>query len=205
MTSLFQYLPVGDSMSSAKINKKAFTANLYLDGRPVILNEQRLQEILRAPRITQGERLDAEVGLADLRVASHITLADHEDHPPLLLNFIPHGESYAISVANSGAFDGARLFIEDKTHQLLASTSAPVHYFSMSTFGINKASLSHIEAGPVYVGLNSEPDYKGIYRDSRDGMTTFMDVDPNTTGHNAFNNKYARFVIKEIKPKPAAD
>lgn len=191
-------------MSSAIINNKAFTANLYLDGRPVILNEQRLRDILRAPRITQGEKLDAEVGLADLRVASHITLADHEDHQPLLLNFVPHGENYAISVVYSGAFDGARLFIEDKTHKLLASTSAPIHYFSMSTFGVNKASLSHIEAGPVYAGLNSEPGYKGIYRDSSEGMSTFMNVDPNTTGHNAFNNKYARFVIKVIKPSPAA-
>ncbi|WP_434766837.1 hypothetical protein [Pseudomonas triticicola] len=191
-------------MSSAKINTKAFTANLYLDGRPVVLNEQRLKEILLAPRITQNEKLDAEVGLADLRVASHITLAEHEDHPPLLLHFTPHGEKYAISMAHSGAFDGARLFIEDITHKLLASTSAPVQYFTMSTFGVNKASLSHVEAGPVYVGLNSEPNYKGIYRDTSGGISTFMNVDPNDTGHNAFNNKYARFVIRVIKPSPAA-
>ena len=53
---------MGSSMSLAKVNNESFSANLYLDGLPVVLNQQRLQQTLRHKRITQGEKLDAEVG-----------------------------------------------------------------------------------------------------------------------------------------------
>lgn len=183
-------------MSLANINNTAFTAHLYLDGRPVVLNQQRLQQALRDLRITQGEKLHAEVGLADLRISSFITLADHEDDPPLLLKFVAQGDLYAISLVHPGAFEGARLFIEDKTHNLLASTRTPAQYFSISTHGASKASLSNIEPGPAYVELTAEPNDRPLYRHMSSGMSTFLDVDPNGTGHNAFNNKPATFVIK---------
>ncbi|WP_456021272.1 hypothetical protein [Pseudomonas protegens] len=186
-------------MSLANINSNAFTAHLYLDGHPVVLNQQRLQQALRDLRITQSEKLDAEVGLADLRVSSFITLADHEEDTPLLLKFVPQGNQYAVSLVHSGMFDGARLFIEDKTHNLLASTSAPVQYFSFSTYGVRKASLWHIEPGPAYLELISEPNDKPLYRNISSGMSTFLNKDPNLTGHNAFNNKPAKFVIKILK------
>lgn len=190
-------------MSIAKINSKAFTAHLYLDGRPVVLNQQRLQQALHDLRITKGEQLDAEVGLADSRVASFITLANHEDDKPLLLKFVPQGERYAISLVHPGVFDGARLFIEDKTHNLLASTSAPLQDFSISTFAVPKASLGHFEAGPAYLELSRETDdkkssSKPLYRSVSSGMSTFLDVDPNPTGHNAFNSIPAIFVIKVV-------
>jgi hypothetical protein len=192
-------LQVGNLMSLANINSNAFTAHLYLDGRPVVLNQQRLQQVLRDLRITQSEKLDAEVGLADLRVSSFITLADHEEDKPLLLKFVPQGDQYAISLVQSGTFDGARLFIEDKTHNLLASTSAPAQYFSFSTYGVSKASLRHIEPGPAYLELISEPNDKPLYRNTSSGMSTFLNKDPNQTEHNAFNNKPAKFVIKVLK------
>lgn len=191
-------------MSIAKVNSKAFTAHLYLDGRPVVLNQQRLQQALRDLRITNGEKLGAEVGLADSRLSSFITLADHEDDEPLLLKFVPEGNEYAISVELAGTFKGARLFIEDKTHNLLASTSAPMQYFSISMNGMRKASLSNIESGPVYLELISQQNDKPLYRHMSSDMSTFVNVDPNVTGHNAFNNKPATFVIKVIKPRPAA-
>jgi aromatic ring-cleaving dioxygenase len=192
-------LQVGNSMSLANINSNAFTAHLYLDGRPVVLNQQRLQQALRDLRITQGEKLDAEVGLADPRVSSLITLADHEEDNPLLLKFVPQGDNYAISLVHPGTFDGARLFIEDNTHNLLASTRAPVQYFSFSTYGVRRASLRHIQPGPAYLELISEPNDQPLYRHISSGMSTFLNKDPNMTGHNAFNNKPATFVIKVLK------
>jgi hypothetical protein len=186
-------------MTLAKINDPTFTAHLYLDGRPVILNQQRLQQALRDLRITKGEKLDAEVGLADSRVSSLLTLADHEDETPLLLKFVPKANEYAIYLERAGAFEGARLFIEDKTHNLLASTSAPEQYFSISTYGAKKASFSNIESGPAYLELSSEPNNRPLYRNISSGMSTFLNVDPNVTGHNAFNNRPAKFVIEVVK------
>lgn len=190
---------MGNCMSLAKINNKSFTANLYLDGFPVVLNQQRLQQTLRHKRITQGEKLDAEVGLADSRTSSFITLADHEDENPLLLKFVPEGNRYAIKLVHPGVFDGARLFIEDRTHNVLVSTSAPTQFFSISTYGVPKASLSNIASGPAYIELNSEPKDKPLYRQITDGMSKFLDADPNVTGHNAFNHKPARFVINVLE------
>jgi len=186
-------------MALAKTNNQTFTAHLYLDGRPVVLNQLRLQQALRDLRITKAEKLDAEVGLADSRVSSFITLADHDDDTPLLLKFVPKGDVYAISLVLGGIFDGARLFIEDKTHNLLASTRAPEQYFSISKSGASKASFSDIESGPAYLELIREPDDKPLYRHISSGMSTFLDVDPNRTGHNAFNHKPAIFVIKVIQ------
>jgi hypothetical protein len=186
------------SMSITKVNKKTFTAYLYLDGRPLVLNQQRLQKVLGEPRITKGEQLEAEVGLADTCVAGLITLADHEDDKPLSFKFVPHADYYAISLVCSGAFDGAQLYIESKTHNLLASTSAAVQYFSISTSAVRKASLSDLEAGPAHLQVNSEPGDKPLYRNVSSGMSTFLDADPNLTRHNAFNNKPATFVIKVV-------
>ncbi len=190
---------MGSSMSLAKVNNESFSANLYLDGLPVVLNQQRLQQTLRHKRITQGEKLDAEVGLADSRTSALITLADNEDDAPLLLRFVPEGNCYAIQVIHPGVFDGARLFIEDKTHNLLVSTSAPAQLYSISTYGVAKASLSNIASGPAYIELNSEPKDKPLYRQVSDGMSKFLDANPNGTGHNAFNPKPARFVISVLK------
>ncbi|WP_150650632.1 hypothetical protein [Pseudomonas fluorescens] len=186
-------------MSLTEKTNQTFTAHLYLDGRPVVLNQQRLQQSLRDLRITKGEKLDAEVGLADWRVSSFITLADHENDAPLLLKFVAQGDEYAINLVLAGAFDGARLFIEDKTHNLLASTHAPTQSFSISTPAATRASLRHLESGPAYLELISEPNDRPLYRNVSSGMSTFLDADPNVTGHNAFNQKPAKFVIKVIK------
>ncbi|MFH0020982.1 hypothetical protein ACFZAC_05165 [Pseudomonas fluorescens] len=190
-------------MSITKINSKSFNAHLYLDGRPVVLNQQRLQKVLGQPRITKGEQLEAEVGLADSRIASFITLADHEDDDPQLLKFVPQGDDYEITLVQTGAFANARVFIEPVTHNLLASTSAVAQCFSLRTFGVPKISPANIEAGPAHVELSRKADdrnskSKPLYRYASDGMVTFVDEDPNQTRHNAFNNKPATFVIKVI-------
>jgi hypothetical protein len=191
-------------MSITKVNSKEFNAHLYLNGRPVVLNQQRLQKALGQLRITKSEQLEAEVGLADTRVASFITLADHEDDEPLLLKFVPQGDNYEISLVHTGTFDNARLYIEALTHNLLASTSAAAQHFSISTYGVSKASLGDIEAGPAYLELSSKAvdsksTSKPFYHHVSSGLDTFVDEDPNLTGHNAFNNKPATFVIKVVR------
>lgn len=191
-------------MSITRVNSKTFNAHLYLNGRPVVLNQQRLQKALGQLRMTKGEQLEAEVGLADTRVASFITLADHEDDEPLLLKFVPQGDNYEISLVHTGAFADARLYIEALTHNLLASTSAATQHFSVSTYGLPKASLGDFEAGPAHLELSSKAAdgksrSKPLYRHVSGGMDTFVDEDPNLTGHNAFNNKPATFVIKVVR------
>lgn len=191
-------------MSITKVNSKEFNAHLYLNGRPVVLNQQRLQKALGQLRITKSEQLEAEVGLADTRVASFITLADHEDDEPLLLKFVPQGDNYEISLVHTGTFANARLYIEALTHNLLASTSAAAQHFSISTYGVSKASLGDIEAGPAYLELSSKAvdsksTSKPFYHHVSSGLDTFVDEDPNLTGHNAFNNKPATFVIKVVR------
>lgn len=191
-------------MSTIKVNSKTFNAHLYLDGRPVVLNQQRLQKVLGQLRITKGEQLEAEVGLADTRVASFITLADHDDDEPLLLKFVPKGDNYEISLVHTGAFADAHLYIEARTHNLLASTSAAAQHFSISTDGVPQASLGDFEAGAAHLELSSKAvdsksRSKPLYRHVSSGLDTFVDEDPNLTGHNAFNNKPATFVIKVVR------
>ncbi|MBK5527381.1 hypothetical protein JFT86_10520 [Pseudomonas sp. TH06] len=189
-------------MSTNKRDNIAFTANLYVNGLPVVLNQQRLKQRLRDSRITQSEKLDVEVALADLRESSFITLADHEDDKPLLLKFTPQGDSYAINVVLRGMNDGARLIIESNTHNLLVSQNEQSEFFSISKSAVMRARLSDLESGPTYIGLASESNKKPLYRDTVNRMDIFKSVDPNVTGHIAYNNKPVVFVFKLIDKLP---
>lgn len=189
-------------MSTNKRDNIAFTANLYVNGLPVVLNQQRLKQRLRDSRIIQREKLDAEVALADLRESSFITLADHEDDKPLLLRFTPQGDSYAINIVLRGVNDGARLVIESHTHNLLVSQNERSEFFSISKTGVMRARMSDLESGPTYIGLASESNKKPLYRDTVNRMDIFKSVDPNVTGHIAYNNKPVVFVFKLIDKLP---
>lgn len=188
----------GELMALEKSNN-AFSANLYLDGLPVVLNQQRLEKSLQATRITARERLDAETGLADPREISFITLADHEGDEPLRLKFAPEGNHYRISIALAGVLDGAHLSIESQTHNLLVNHNAGPEYFSIRTVRAAKALPGDIAGGPAYIELSSEPNNRPMYLSVQGGLSTFLNVDPNITKHNAFNNRPAKFVIKVIK------
>ena len=180
----------------------AFTANLYVNGLPVVLNQQRLKQRLRDPRITLREKLDTEVALADTRETSFITVADHEDDKPLLLKFTPQGDAFAINVVLRGIHDNARLIIESATHNLLVSQSERSELFSISKSGVMRASFSDLAKGPNYIDMESESNKKPLYRDTINRMNIFKNVEPNVTGHNAFNNKPVIFVIKVIDKLP---
>lgn len=179
-------------------NNKAFTANLYLNGLPLVLNQQRLKLRLRDPRITRREQLDVEVALADIGGSSFVTLADHEDDKPLLLKFVPHGENYVVTAVLRGIYEGWRLRIEGSTHHLSVSDNAPSDYFSISKDVVSKVGLADLAPGPSYVRLVSETNKKALYRAEKDGKMHFKNVDPNVTGHPAFNGTPATFVLKVI-------
>ncbi|CAI8958195.1 Cadherin domain-containing protein [Pseudomonas sp. IT-347P] len=191
-------------MSTNKKENSAFTANLYVDGLPVVLNHQRLRQRLRDPRLTRREQMEVEVALADKRETRFLTLADHEDDKPLLLTFTPHGDSFAITVALRGVHDGARLFIESRTHNVLVSQKESGELFSIRTVGLSRAVFRDLQPGPLYIEIESESNNKPLYRNTADRMNVFNNVDPNVTGHNAFNNKPVIFVLKIIDQLPLA-
>ncbi|QXI17210.1 hypothetical protein [Pseudomonas hamedanensis] len=185
-----------------KNNNGSFTANLYVNGLPVVLNQQRLKLKLRDPRITRRVQLEAETGLADKRASRLITLADHEDDKPLLFTFTAQGDSYAITVSLRGIYDQARLVIEPGTHDLLVSTTERSEFFSISKMGVLRATLIDFETGPAYIDLATESNQIPLYKTVINGMSVFKNVDPNLTGHTAFNNKPVIFVMKIIDKLP---
>jgi hypothetical protein len=180
----------------------AFTVNLYLNGKPVVLNEQRLKLRLSDARITRRERLDNEVALASNDSASILTLADHEDDPPLLLKFIPRGHKYEVVPELPGADATSRLKVNAASHHLYASNGLDVFEFSIRKHQVERALFRDLESGPAYVQIVSEVNGRPLYLANEAGRIHFKNVDPNDTTHDAFNNKPANFIIKIIdKPE----
>ncbi|MGL6245739.1 hypothetical protein [Pseudomonas sp.] len=184
-------------------NNNAFTANLYVNGLPLVLNQQRLKLRLRDPRITRRERLEVDIALADRESPKMVTVADHEDDKPLLLIFAPEGDKYIVQAVLRGAYDGFQLKIEAGTHHL-SVTDGVGSYFSIRKHGVERAVYKDFDAGPVYMNLVSEENGRALYRADDKGRVHFKNVDPNTTGHNAYNNDPVSFVLK-IVDKPVQD
>ena len=184
---------------------KEFTANLYVKGLPVVLNQQRLKLRLRDPRITKREQLDVEVAMADSAGSSFITLAGHEDDKPLLLKFVPKGDQYLVSVNVRGAYNGWHLGVDANTHHVLVSDKTRPDEFSINKYDSPKAGLEDLSAGPSYVQVVSELNGRALYLEEQGGKIIFKNVDPNTTGHNAFNNEPVTFVLKIIDKPVGVD
>jgi hypothetical protein len=184
---------------------KTFTANLYVNGLPLVVNQQRLKTRLSDPRITRREQLDVEVALADRGASSIITLADHEGDSPLLFKFVPHGDNYAVTVVLRGTYEGWRLKIEADTHHVSVSDKAESDFFSISKHGAPKAGFADLVPGPSYVYIVSEVNGRALYRAEDGGKIIFKNIDPNRTGHDAFNNKPATFALKVIQASAAVE
>jgi hypothetical protein len=184
-------------------NNNEFTANLYVNGLPLVLNQQRLKLRLRDPRITRRERLEVDIALADSESPKTVTIADHEDDKPLLLKFVPEGGKYIVQAVLRGAYDGFQLKIVAGTHHLTVTDSVG-SYFSIRKRGVERAVYKDFDAGPVYVHLVSADNGRALYRADDNGRIHFKNVDPNITGHNAYNNDPVDFVLK-IVDKPVQD
>lgn len=181
---------------SIENNNSAFFANLYLDGIPLVLNQQRLTLRLRDPRITRRERLEVEAELAYKDGADYLTLADHEDDKPLLLKFAVRGGMYDISVAQEGTYKGSYLRIKPDSKQLYAGDDWDIFGFIVRKYGVANAAFSDLEAGPAYIQMVNSATGWSLYRDRENGKVYFLFKDPNKTGHDAFNNEPANFIIK---------
>lgn len=190
---------------SIENNNSAFMANLYVNGLPVVLNQQRLEQRLQDPRITRRERLDVEVALVDRNATSYLTVADHEDETPLLLKFALQGRGYVLRTILRGAYDGFYITIEGGTHHLSVSDTAGASYFSISKHAVENAKFDDLQAGPAYVQLVSKRNGEAVYMANNGGKKYFMDVDPNPTGHDAFNHAPVSFVLKLVDQSASAD
>jgi hypothetical protein len=182
-------------MSINSNNNVSFSANLFLDGRPVVLNQQRLKSRLRDPRLTRRERLDTEVSLASGDGANFLTLADHEDDKPLLLKFVPKDDGYAVMTILKGEYDERFLSLAQGARHVLAGEERN-NQFSLSSNKTAAFSFADLQKGPSYVHLNVAG--RVLYLGLEDGKHYFQDSDPNATGHDAFNGKPAVFVIKVV-------
>lgn len=187
---------------SLEHQSNAFTANLYVNGKPVVLNQQRLKLRLRDPRITRRERLDVEVALASNDSASILTLADHEDDKPLLFKFVPEAGAYKIVAVLRGSYEGSRLKVNPGSHHLYVGNGPESFEFSMRKHGVERVRFTDLEVGPAYVQLVSEVSGRPLYLADEKGKVHFKSTDPNRTKHDAFNNDPANFVIR-IVDKPA--
>jgi hypothetical protein len=189
---------------SLENQSSAFTANLYVNGTPVVLNQQRLKLRLRDPRITRRERLDVEVALASDDSTSILTLADHEDDKPLLLKFVPKAGKYEVLAVIRGAYEGGHLTVNAGTRHLYMNSGSEGARFSIRKHGVDQASFDDFAAGPGYVQLVSELNGRPLYLANDKGKVHFKDVDPNVSKHDAFNNDPVNFVIK-IVDKPGEE
>ncbi|WLI13293.1 MULTISPECIES: hypothetical protein [Pseudomonas] len=189
---------------SLENQSNAFTANLYVKGIPVVLNQQRLKVRQLDPRMTRRERLDVEVALASNDSASTLTLADHEDDKPLLLKFVPKADKYEIVAVLRGVYGGNSLKVNPETHHLYVSNGSQGSEFSICKYGVERAVFDDLGNGPVYIQLVSELNGRPLYLAGDKGDLHFKDVNPNNTKHDAYNNEPVNFVIK-IVGKPGEE
>ncbi|WP_166216775.1 hypothetical protein [Pseudomonas atagonensis] len=179
-------------------NSNSFTVNFYLDGLPVVLNQQRLKLRLRDSRITRRERLDVEVALASPDGSGFLTLADHEDDKPLLFRLIPKGDRFSVMTILKGEYDEGYLTISNDARHIVVRDASQSSQFTLSIPGVQNAKFSDLDKGPVNVVLAAGGS-KAIYHAQDNGKHHFKDVEPNTTGHDAYNNKPALFVVKIVE------
>ncbi|WP_339546225.1 hypothetical protein [Pseudomonas sp. RA_35y_Pfl2_P32] len=174
----------------------AFSAHLYLDGLPVVLNYQRLTRRLSDPRIARRERLDVEVALASDEGAGFLTLADHEDDTPLLLRFFPKDRTYEVTAILEGVYRGKFVTSNRYKRHLHVSSGSDGFVFSVSKYGVDKATFNDLANGPVYINL--AVNNKLVYLARENDRLYFLDSDPNVSKHDAYNSVPASFVMKVV-------
>ncbi|MBT9267444.1 hypothetical protein KKQ10_21410 [Pseudomonas sp. MG-9] len=184
-------------MSLININNNSFTVNLYVDGLPVVLSQQRLKQRLRDSRIIRRERLEVEAALASREGSDFLTLADHEDDKPLLLRFTPQGDKYVIQTILKGDYDQGYLAISQSARHVFVGDVAQGSQFTLVKHDVENARFSDLDKGPCHVALAAK-GRNAIYLASENGRRYFKDVDPNMSQHDAFNNTPVTFILKVI-------
>ncbi|NYH09719.1 hypothetical protein [Pseudomonas moraviensis] len=182
-------------MSDAK--NIIFTGHLFVNGLPLVLNYQVMEQRLKHPRITTGQRLSAEISLNDEVSSPIVTLADHDDAEPLLLEFVPDYQGrYAINVKTAGRYFNWRLRFDQSTRHLLATKNVG-SYFELETYAGKLKSFGDLPSNPVSVALFSvEKKMRLFQHETDEGLKYFLDKNPNDTGHNAYNPSSVSFVLR---------
>lgn len=174
-----------------------FSGCLFADGLPLVFNYQVMEQRLKHPRITTGQRLSAEISLNDEIISPIMTLADHDDAEPLVFEFVPnHQGRYTISVRTAGRYFNWRLRFDQSTRHLMAVKDVG-SYFELETYAGKLKSFGELPSNPVSVALFSvEKKMRVFQHETKEGLTYFLDKNPNDTGHNAYNPSSVSFILK---------
>lgn len=178
-------------------NGTKFTGHLFVEGLPLVVNYQVMEQRLKSPRITNGQRLSAEISLNDEAVSRIVTLADHDDAEPLLVEFVPDGQGrFVLNIKTVGRYFNWPLRIDQETRHLLVDKNVGSH-FKMETYAGKLKSLADLPSNPASVTVISAERDVGLFLDeTKQGLKYFMDKSPNKTGHDAFNPTPAVFVLR---------
>ncbi|WP_426204690.1 hypothetical protein [Pseudomonas sp. TWP3-1] len=178
-----------------------FTGHLFVGGLPLVLNYQVMEQRLKHSRITTGQRLSAEISLNDEISSRIVTLADHDDVEPLLIEFSPESqERYTLKVKTAGRYFNWTLRLDQNTRHLLVEKNSS-SYFELQTYAGKLKTLDDLPSNPASVGLVSvEKKIRLFQHETREGLKYFLDRNPNDTKHNAYNPEPVSFILKTIPP-----
>ena len=96
---------------NAEDDNKSMIANLFLKGKPLVLNYQLMESRLKRPRLTPAQQFEYKRQL--LSEGGFLTVADNEKDEPLLIHFRSEDDRYTLRVATPGKFYGYFLSMED--------------------------------------------------------------------------------------------
>ncbi|PMX02056.1 hypothetical protein C1X59_10260 [Pseudomonas sp. FW215-R2] len=182
-------------MSNAK--NTTFTGHLFAGGLPLVINYQVMEQRLKHPRITTGQRLSAEISLNDEVASRIITLADHDDAEPLLFEFVPDNQGrYTLGVKTVGRYFNWRLRMDQSSRHLLVDKNIG-SYFELETYAGKLKSFGDLPSNPASVALVSVEKKLGLFQhETKGGLKYFLDRNPNDTEHNAYNPVPVSFVLR---------
>lgn len=199
---------------SAELAEFDFAAQLFVDGYPLVLNQQHMQQRLLDKRITMNERLQVEADLRDREVPRFVTVAAHEDDEPLTFNFVAVGDlRYELYANVPGKYDGWRLRMDPDVRHMKVDDGSTGALFSLIGIEGERVGLEGLKAGHASVILVSEERQSGVYltrtnfrdkdRHPSTKLTEFkrilVDINPNFTGHDAFNGRVASFILRIVE------
>lgn len=182
-------------MSEAK--NVTFKAHLFANGLPLVLNYQVMEQRLKLARITTAQRLNAQISMGDEVSSRIITLADHDDVEPLLIEFAPDTQGrYSLTVKTAGRYFNWQLRMDQNTRHLLVDENLG-SYFELQTYAGKLQSFNDLPSSPASVGLVSvEKKIRLFQHETKEGLKYFLDRNPNDTKHNAYNPEPVSFVLR---------
>lgn len=202
---------------SAQLAEFDFSAQLFVNGYPLVLSHQYLQQRLLDKRITTQERLQVEAELLEREAPRFVTVAAHEDDAPLVFEFRAVGEKrYELGIRLPGKYDGWRLRMDPSVRYMKVDDSATSALFSLNGVEGERLSLEDLKEGHASVVLISEERQSGVYLTrtnfrnkymdpsvvaTKDFKQIFVDINPNYTGHDVFNGRVATFIIKVVESR----